>query len=69
MHSGNIHALPRRTKRIPSPICVGELGWSAACSGLGARCIARIAQADACSRKCIPEKASRFREEKMGVIA
>jgi hypothetical protein len=26
MHSGNIHALPRRTKRIPSPICVGELG-------------------------------------------
>jgi hypothetical protein len=50
MHSGNIHALPRRTKRIPSPICVGELGWSAACSGLGARCIARIAQADACSR-------------------
>ena len=40
----NIRARPRRARRIPSPICLGELGCSAACSSLGARCIAPIAR-------------------------
>jgi len=31
--------------RIPLPICVSELGCSAACSSLGARCIALICSA------------------------
>src|ERR1700686_1954272 len=42
MRSTNIPALPRRTNRIPPPISVDELGCSAACLGLGARCIALL---------------------------
>jgi AhpD family alkylhydroperoxidase len=51
MHSGNIHALPCGTNRIPSPICVGELGCFATCSGLGARRIVLLYSA-ACGWPC-----------------